>query len=354
MQSPELIPSLIMSAAISGLALVVILRAYWRARAVPTFLYSLAIGSFSAMALDLLLDQTYQPFRSWSIEINGQTIWMSNLLLTFFIVGGFLFWYFAIIYSRYDTPPTMSLVVTFVAGAALLGEIVKADWSETIPLIVESIAAAFLIVEIVRYARVVIPATEPTQRRGVWMYFGGFLLWIMALPLGIVIGGIPGIPAAIGNSWPIPYTVGLFLVGFSVNKNPRLLFVSEARALDYLVMDDEGVLVFAHRFREYDGSVDSELMGSAMSGVFSLMKEMLASGETVKRIDHGDVKILVEHGAMTTSLLVVTRETIHFRRALRALSLEFEATYREEISKEVPNLAILEPHRQVVIDAVGL
>jgi len=353
MQSPELIPQLLVSVIITCITLIVIVRAYWKSRTFPTLLYTLAIACFSAMALDLLLDQTYEPFRDWSITINDHIIWMSNLLLAFFIVGGFLFWYFAIIYSRHDVPPRSSLVLTFIAGGALIGEIVKGDWSQLIPLIVEAMAAAILIVEIILYARVVIPATEKSEKSGVLMYFIGFLLWIMALPLGVIIGNIPGIPPIIGNSWPLPYTLGLLLVAFTVNRNPRLLFVSEARVLDYLVLDEDGVLVFAHRFQDYEGSVDSELMGSAMSGVLSLMKEMLASGQIVKRIDHGDVKILVEPGDLTTSLLVVSKENIRFRQALRGLSLEFESTYREELKREIPNLVTFEPHRKRVMEILS-
>ncbi|MBN2231068.1 MAG: hypothetical protein JW779_15900 [Candidatus Thorarchaeota archaeon] len=305
------------------------------------------------MALDLLLDQTFEPFRDWALVINSHIIWMSNLLLAFFIVGGFLFWYFAIIYSRHDVPPRSSLFLAFIAGGALVGEIVKGDWSQLVPLIVEAIAAAILIMEIILYARVVIPATEKSEKSGVLLYFVGFLLWIMALPLGVILGNIPGVPSFIGNSWPLPYTIGLLLVAFTVNRNPRLLFVSEARVLDYLVLDDNGVLVFAHRFQEYKGSVDSELMGSAMSGVLSLMKEMLASGQIVKRIDHGDVKILVEPGDITTSLLVVSKENIRFRQTLRSLSLEFESSYRDELKKEIANLVVFEPHRKRVKEVLS-
>ena len=83
------------------------------------------------------------------------------------------------------------------------------------------------------------------------------------------------------------------------------------------------------------------------------MKEMLASDQIVKRIDHGDVKILVEQGGITTSLLVVSRENIRFRQSLRSLSLEFESEYREELAREVSNLAVFEPHRLRAKDVLG-
>ncbi|MHA2424430.1 MAG: hypothetical protein ACXAEF_06560 [Candidatus Thorarchaeota archaeon] len=335
MQSPELILPLSVAAVITGVTLIVILRAWWKSRMLPTLLYSLAIACFSGMALDLLLDQTYLPFRDWSIVINGQILWVSNLLLSFFIVGGFLFWYFAIMYSQMDSLPRSSMFVTFIAGGALLGEIVKSAWSEQIPLIVEIIAAAVLIFEIIKYARVIRGVThDPVERRQVNMYFLGFLLWIMALPLGIVVGGLSSDLMFIANLWPVPYTLGLLLVAYTVALNPRLLFISEARPLDFLILDKSGMLVFTHRFDDYSGSVDSELMGSAISGVISLMKEMLASGQDLARIDHGDTKVLLENGMYTTCLLIVSKETARFRQSLRNALMEFEANYREELATQ--------------------
>ncbi|MFW9851189.1 MAG: hypothetical protein ACFFF4_18835, partial [Candidatus Thorarchaeota archaeon] len=297
MQSPELILPLSVAAVITGVTLVVIVRAWWKSRMLPTLLYTLAIACFSGMALDLLLDQTFLPFRDWFIEINGQVLWMSNILLAFFIVGGFLFWYFAIMYSQMDTLPRSALFVTFIAGGALLGEIVKSSWSEQIPLIVEVVAAAVLIYEIIKYARVVRGVIfDPLEKRRVNEYFLGFLLWIMALPIGVIFGGLGSEFLFIANLWPVPYTLGLMLIAYTVARNPRLLFISEARPLDFLILDKNGILVFTHRFDDYHGSIDSELMGSAISGIISLIKEMLASEKELARIDHGDTKVLLEHG----------------------------------------------------------
>ncbi|MDF1540421.1 MAG: hypothetical protein P1Q69_16115 [Candidatus Thorarchaeota archaeon] len=335
MQSPELILPLSIAAVITGITLLVIVRSWWKSRMLPTLLYTLAIACFSGMAIDLLLDQAYLPFRDWYIEINGQILWMSNLLLAFLVVGGFLFWYFAIMYSQMDSLPRSALFLTFIAGGALLGEIVKSSWSEQIPLIAEAIAAAVLIFEIVKYARVVRRVTEdPLERRRVNMYFLGFLLWIIALPIGIIVGGISSELSFVSNLWPVPYTLGLLLVAYTVALNPRLLFISEARPLDFLILDKNGTLVLTHRFNYYEGSIDSELMGSAISGVISLMKEMLASGQELARIDHGDVKVLLEVGIRSTCLLVVSRETARFRQSLRNAMLEFEADYRYELENQ--------------------
>ncbi len=336
MQSPELIPSLVISMIITVIALGVVISSYYKRRMLPTLLYTIAIGCFSGMALDLLLDQTYLPFRDWDVVINGNTLWMSNILLAFLIVGGFLFWFLAIMYSQYDTPPTkLTILVSFIAGGALLGELVKGEWSMLVPLIWELVAFAILIIVIIQYSWRILKVTEdPEIRRVVILYFSGFLLWIASGPIAITGSALPGVPSWIADSWTTPYSLGLLLVSYTVARKPKLLFISEAYPLDFMVLDNQGMLVFSHRFVDYPGSLDAELVGSAISGVISLMKEMLASGETLERVDHGDVKILVEHGVNITSILIVTKATTRFRQSLLSATMEFEATYRDQISSD--------------------
>jgi hypothetical protein len=333
MQSAEVVPVLAISMIITCIALAAVIRSWWKSRLYPTLLYTLAIGSFSGMVIDLLLDQTYLPFRDWELIINAQVLWMSNILLAFFIVGGFLFWFFAIMYSQFDSPPIgRSLVVTFIAGGALVGDLVKGNWSEEIPVAIDGIAFAILIVVIIQYSVQILRITsDPIERRVVTLYFVGFLVWIMAGPLGIVIANIPGVPSWVGNQWTTPYSIGLLLIAYTVARNPRLLFISEAKPLDFMVLDKDGVLMFTQRFYKYSKSTDPELVGSAISGIISLMREMLATGEKLQRVDHGDIKILLEYGVLTTGLLIVSKETSRFRQSLRNAVMEFETNYREEL-----------------------
>ncbi|TXT55315.1 MAG: membrane protein of unknown function [Candidatus Thorarchaeota archaeon] len=347
MASTEFVLMLFASTVVSTLAMIMIVRSWWRNRLLPTLLYSIAIACFTGMMVDLLLDFTYEPFTRWALEFDSHRIWVSNLLLSFFIVGGFLFWYFAIMYSQYETPPRRALFITFIAGGALIGEIESMDWSTLIPLLIEAIAFGVLIYEIVRYAlRVTRHADMGDQKFQIRVYFIGFLVWISAGPLGVILANIPGSPDILGEIWPIPYGIGMLLIAISVAKNPKLLYISEAKPLDFLVLNKDGNLLLAHRFSDYDKAIDQELMGSAMSGILSLMKEMLASAKDLHGIDHGDVKILVETGNLSTVLLIVNRETASFRQGLRNALLELEANYRQELKADAALLQPFEPFRQ--------
>ncbi|MEM2143175.1 MAG: hypothetical protein QXS20_09900 [Candidatus Thorarchaeota archaeon] len=353
MQNPELVPYLAVPLIFSLMALTVIVRSWYRSRLLPALLYSIAVTCFFAMAVDLILDQTFMPFRDWRLEISDKTIWMSNLLLSVFVVGGFLCWYFAIIYSQFDTAPVRSYVVTALAGAALMGELMEESWSAPTVSALEAVAFAILIVEILVYGRTVLGSElTSVQRRYARLYFLGFLVWIVAGPLGVVLESVEGLEWLSGT-WVLPYSLGLFLVSVAVASDPRLLSISAARPYDMIVLDQQGVLIFLHRFREQASGLDPELVGSAMSGILSLMKELLASSKQLHRIDHGDAKILVETGPLTTFLLVVNKETVRFRQILRQLQLEFESNFRESLISGAPMVSEYAAFRRRVVELIS-
>lgn len=355
MQSPEQIPILAASVVITIIALTVIIRSWLKTRNFPAILYTVTIVCFSGMVLDLLLDQTYMPFRQAMIEINGQVLWISNVLLAIFIVGGYLAWYFAIIVSEYETPPKRSMLAVFLAGGSLVGALLKSGWSELFVLILQVIAFGILIAEIIRYGIVVLRSRiSPIERRPIQIYFIGFVTWIIAGPIGIIGGSIPGLGSIGRTLWVFPYGIGLLIVVYAVAKNPLMLTISETLAYDYLILDKDGVLILAKRVTPRPNAIDLELLGSAMSGVISLMREMIGSGEDLNGVNHGNVRILVEHGLMTTHLLVASQETPAFRQILRNLVVEFETNYREQLLDDSSTVVTFEPFGKRIEKALTL
>ncbi len=352
MQQPELVPILSIPVVISAVTVAVILNTLRKTRPLPAVLYTVAAICFLGMSLDLLLDQAYMPFREAYISVNGHILWWSNTLNAFFIVIGFLAWYLAIQYSQRESLPDRTLFVSFLIGASLFSELMKMSWSDFMPLIVEIPVFTIMIIEIILYAVRVLPTTQNKRAKThARLYFVGIVVWFLAAPIGIIIPNIEGTPEWMANLWTIPYSAGFLLLSIALAKEPRLLFISSARVLDLMILDRENTLIFVHRFMTTREGVDPELMGSAMSGVMTLIREMLASTKQLHRIDHGDTKILFETGMLTTFLLVVTQETVRFRQVLRALQIEFEANYREEILSKSPFVNAYSRFKERVIEA---
>ncbi|MHA1636783.1 MAG: hypothetical protein ACTSUB_02105, partial [Candidatus Thorarchaeota archaeon] len=289
--------------------------------------------------------ELWQPFRDWKVfEGDGLIIWGSNVILDFMIVGGFLFWYFAIQYSQRESLPASSMFLGFVAGGAFTSGIIGETLGNEVSIFYMALGFGMLILEIILYARRVLATTEPHLRHHIRFYFIGFIVFLLAGPIGLIFTG-----TIIGDLYSIPYGVGLVMIAYSIAIDYRILFISEARSLDILILDKEGSLIFNHRFHEYDKSVDSELMGTAISGVITLMKEILASGEKLHGVDHGDTNILVESGPLTTALLIVTKETSRFRQSLRQAITEFELNYREDILARTALVSAYESFRERIV-----
>ena len=92
---------LVVSGIITSIAMVLIIRSWWKTRLMPTALYSISIACFAGMTIELFLDEVWPPFRDWIfIQVDDVIIWGSNVVLDILLVGGFLSWYFSIQYSQ--------------------------------------------------------------------------------------------------------------------------------------------------------------------------------------------------------------------------------------------------------------
>jgi len=335
---------LVVSGIITSIAMVLIISSWWRTRLLPTALYSISIACFAGMIIELFLDEVWPPFRDWIfIQVDDFIIWGSNVVLDILLVGGFLSWYFAIQYSQRESLPTSSTLLGFIAGGAFTSGIIGETLGTPVSIIYIIVGFSILIFEIIIYARRVLRVTEESEVHHVRFYFIGFIIFFLAGPIGLIFAG-----TVIGELYAIPYSIGLLMIAYSIARDFRYLYISAARPLDILILDKEGSLIFSHRFFEDEKSIDPELMGAAMSGVLGLMKEILASEENLKGVDHGDTKILVELGIMTKGLLIVTRETSRFRQALRQAIAEFEINYREEILADTALVSAFETFRERV------
>ena len=333
---------------VSVIALVVIVRAAWRNRNTASALYVVTFLSLTGIALDIFLDSTFQPFRSWSINLAGEVLWVSNILLVVFIVSSYLTWYFAILFSEFETPPLRSFVIVAIASGALVASVTQTAWSEPITIALEIAGFVLLIGEMLGYARRVLKVTMPENRRSVSMYFLGFLVWTMTGPIGLMLPLFIGHTVLAEATWVIPYGIGVLMMSMSVAQNPKLLFISEIRVYDYLIVDQNSQVVLVHRLAAHREGVDPELMATAIAGVFSLVKELLSSTRFIYGIDHGDTKVVVEHGEYTSHVVMASRESPSLREVLRRLVLEFEATYREQLQADTVVMTEFEAFRQRV------
>ncbi|MFX1376150.1 MAG: hypothetical protein ACFFA0_10080 [Promethearchaeota archaeon] len=96
----------------------------------------------------------------------------------------------------------------------------------------------------------------------------------------------------------------------------------------YIIYDD-GRGVFDYAFRS-DEIQDPGLVSGMFSAITSFVKEMTKSTEVLKKIDHGDITILLEYGnKIFGALFIKGTQSSEVRKPLKVFVQQFEEKYRD-------------------------
>ena len=96
----------------------------------------------------------------------------------------------------------------------------------------------------------------------------------------------------------------------------------------YIIYDD-GRGVFDYAFRNEDVQ-DPGLVSGMFSAITSFIKEMTKSTETLKKIDHGDITILLEYGRkIFGALFIKGTQSSEVRAPLKDFVQKFEEKYKD-------------------------
>ncbi|MFX1601802.1 MAG: hypothetical protein ACFFB6_14500, partial [Promethearchaeota archaeon] len=96
----------------------------------------------------------------------------------------------------------------------------------------------------------------------------------------------------------------------------------------YIIYDD-GRGVFDYAFRS-DTTQDPGLVSGMFSAITSFIKEMTKSTEALKKIDHGDITILLEYGnRIFGALFIKGTQTSEVRTPLKEFVQKFEDKYKD-------------------------
>jgi hypothetical protein len=96
----------------------------------------------------------------------------------------------------------------------------------------------------------------------------------------------------------------------------------------YIIYDD-GRGVFNYAFRS-DSTQDPGLVSGMFSAITSFVKEMTKSTEALKKIDHGDITILIEYGSkIFGALFIKGTQSSEVRAPLKEFVQKFEERYKD-------------------------
>ncbi|MHA2182041.1 MAG: hypothetical protein ACXAAH_11530 [Promethearchaeota archaeon] len=114
---------------------------------------------------------------------------------------------------------------------------------------------------------------------------------------------------------------------------PELSYIFEkAEKQGLYIIYDDGRGVFNYAFRS-DSIQDPGLVSGMFSAITSFVKEMTKSTEALKKIDHGDITILIEYGSkIFGALFIKGNQSSEVRAPLKEFVQKFEERYKDILS----------------------
>ncbi len=148
--------------------------------------------------------------------------------------------------------------------------------------------------------------------------------------------------------------VGGYCMSYGWRRLPSLTELNWLRQLVLLMIieHNSSIPVYSYEFiaRENDPDSDARttLAAGGLSGISSLLQEILSSKGNIKEIDHEEQKILFVHGEKTISVLIVRGENPQHRYRLELFGVTFEQEFRDQIKNWTGNVTGFRPAEKIV------
>jgi len=147
---------------------------------------------------------------------------------------------------------------------------------------------------------------------------------------------------------------GFLAIALIVAKLPIFIEVKweENMIQIYIIHKEIGTPLFHKNFREENQEITETLMkdlvAGGMAGITTMLKEISGSAEELKIIDHGDQKIMLEHGDKYLIALNVEEEMLIYRERLRKLRKFLDAEFTDILASWDGNMKVFEPIEGIV------
>lgn len=106
-----------------------------------------------------------------------------------------------------------------------------------------------------------------------------------------------------------------------------------ARLYDLYIINRHGLCLLHQKFGAIE--VDSDLIGGFFSAIQQFMRDVLPIGniQTIKSLDRGDFKLLIEHASETDifGVAISEKEDVEVRRKLIEITNEFEKRFKQDL-----------------------
>ena len=190
----------------------------------------------------------------------------------------------------------------------------------------------------------IIKKTNPAFWFGTGLAISGFSNFLLTLPFldNTLVIGLQALIVILGT----------LMMVFGWSQVPPLSELEWYTKLKQLIVIQRNgsLVIYSYIFQTEDRNGDDKsiLAGGALSGIQTLLSEILDSKKLINQIDHDDKTIYFNHGNLTTYVLFTQGKAFEFHERLTHFASNFEERYGDIIKNWNGNLSDFEGTEQVL------
>jgi len=267
----------------------------------------------------------------------GKHLNVADMIHTISAFLGALTIYLALEYSIYREIPWRALFLFFVAGGALVAELLTADpIANTVSTSLEIFGIIILLIIFLINFEKIYRYSEIRRSRFISLIFGiGFIAFITSLITNVVASYF-NLPPNIIDVWEFQYMLGILLLSFVLYKRPFVIIEAYARPKLLCITDKDGKVCYSIILDRNIKRADRKLIEDYIEGLPLLSSELLGLSTKLESIKFKDLEILVLPGREIIGYFLVQKSSRTVFQMLKIIVEEFEEVIYPIIQKEKP------------------
>ncbi len=294
-------------------------------RYVPLILY---FSSLILMLLAVLFDTFGYLGVNIEVSIVGRNLDVIDYFFTEFVILAVITWGLSLHFVDYDKFTWPSLALVMIGSGVTVGEILETSKFANIVNLILEVAGLFLFAYIVinHYIKSRWGLRLKAMRTFLMFYIIGFLILIVMGLISLVsVALYPETEATLGHLWVLGLGTSLFMSGLLLVKYPTILLINISRPKRFILATMDGTPIISFGFISTEKSdLDPEVIGSALSGVSSLLKTIVGVEVPLKTISFGEYHIMVFMSRKLVGYLFVENPSRILRESMSRITEELE------------------------------
>ncbi len=180
-------------------------------------------------------------------------------------------------------------------------------------------------------------------------YFGFLFSYLLGSESFYTFINLPGEPAMIISYVGQFFTLmiwGVMFLGFETFTE----FGWKEKIKELFIIAPNGITLIHYKFQDLTPIHSPDLFSAGITGVKDILAEMVQSKQTLKIVDHQDVKVIFEYGNYSTLALVAYENLRIYQSKLAILSQQFENLFQDVLSEWNGETEVFIPSKRLIAE----